>query len=108
MKMLDFTVAFPKRVLIDPYMPVIEAACKAAKGADGFLRVVQEDYDNHKEATKAANAIRKYSKEHALDLRVSSSETSNTIKVYKGKPVVRKEKKNEAPKPPVNNGAPAA
>lgn len=108
MKMVDFTVAFPKRVLIDPYLPIIDGATKAVKGADGLPRVVQEEYDNHKLATKAANAIRNYSKNNNLELRVSLPDNSNTISVYKGKAGTRKAKKNEAAKPPADNGVPKA
>lgn len=90
--MLDFTEAFPKKVNIDQYKPVIDAALKPANGKDGLPRVVAETYDTAALATRAANAIRKYSKDNNLDLRVSSRENEQRILVYKAKLRTRKKK----------------
>jgi hypothetical protein len=90
--MLDFTDAFPKKVNIDQYKPVIDGALKAANGADGVPRVVIESFDTAALATRAANAIRKHSKENNLELRVSCRENEKKILVYKAKPRTRKAK----------------
>jgi len=96
MRMLDQSEAFPTKVNTDEYLPIIEAASKAAKGADGLPRVVCEGYATYKLATRAANAIRKHSKDHNLNLRVSLPANTLEIKVYKeAKPYHRKPKKND-------------
>lgn len=107
MKMLDQSVAFPRKVNLDQYMPVIEAANKAAKGADGLPRVVVEEYENLKLATRAANAIRKYSKDHELNLRVSLPENSSSVYVYKAKPYHKKAKSEPVPPQPAPEEKPA-
>ena len=96
MRMLDQSKAFPRRVEIDQYMPLIEAAVKAAKGEDNLPRVVVEDYETYKLATRAANAIRKHSADKSLNLHVSCPENGKSIFVYRrgesSKPRTRKKK----------------
>ena len=95
--MLDFTVAFPKKVNIDQYKPLIDAALNAAKGEDGLPRVVVETCDTAALAARAANAIRRYSKENKLNLRVSCPEKNKqSILVYKANPRARKAKDSAA------------
>jgi len=91
----DQSKMFPRKVNIDLYRPLIEAAVKAPNGADGLPRVVVEDYDSVKLATRAANAIRHHVKENKLDLRVSSPKGSKTVCVYKAKPPKARRKKAE-------------
>jgi hypothetical protein len=97
MQMLDFSEAFPKRVNISQYQPIIDAAVNAAKGKDGVSRVVVEDYPSYQLAVKAANAIRGFSQKNKLDLCVSCPEKGKRIFVYKGKPRTRKSKKKDEP-----------
>ena len=107
MDMIDFSKAFPRKVNIDRYMPIITAAGKAANGADGVPRVVVETYESYKEATRAANAIRNYARSNKLELNVSCPENGQKILVWKAKPRTRR-KKADAPapeRPPVTDGA---
>lgn len=105
MRMEDFTKAFPGRVNIDAYKPVIEAALKASKGEDGFPRVVVEEFATQKEAVKAANAIRNHCKSANPELHVSCPESGRIIRVYRSA-VPRKTRKKRAagPEPPTGPG----
>jgi hypothetical protein len=95
MRMEEYTTAFPRRVNVDQYAPIIEAALKATKGTDGHPRVVVEDYPTYQLATRAANAIRTHSRLHKADLRVSCPENGKSIFVYKSKPIAARKRKNE-------------
>lgn len=112
MKMEDYTKAFPGRVNLDQYKPLIEAAQKAGKGDDGFYRVIIEEYLNSKEAIRAANAIRNHCRAHNIELRVSCPEKGKSVYVFKSstpaKARTRKKKNPEsaAPKEPVAGEAP--
>lgn len=100
MKIVDFTEMFPKRVNIDSYLPIIEAAQNVKVGKDGNPQVVVEEYTNPQLAAKAANAIRTYSQKNQLSLCVSCPKDSKSIAVYKGTPRKRtpKAKKDAKPK----------
>jgi len=89
------STVFPRRVNIDAYRPLIDAALKAPNGTDGLPKVVVQDYDTVKLATRAANAIRNHAKENKLDLRVSASKGSKTVCLYKSKPRKSRSKKTE-------------
>ena len=99
MRTEDYSKAFPKKVNVETYMPVIKAALDAGTGVDGMPKVVLEDYDNHQLATRAANAIRNHSRAQKLNLKVSLPDGVDTISVYKGKAQKRKEKKESAAEP---------
>lgn len=99
-KMLDFSEAFPRKVNVEQYKDVIDAALNAALGKDNLPRVVAETYSTAKEATRAANAIRKYSKENNLTLQVSQPDGKQEIRVYKGKPQKRSTTRTNAAAPP--------
>ncbi len=92
----DQSQVFPRKVNIDVYRPLIDAAVKAPNGADGLPRVVIQDYETVKLATRAANAIRHYVKENKLLLRVSSTKGSKTVCLYKSNPPKNRRKKPEA------------
>ena len=82
-KMMDFSEAFPKRVNVDQYKQLIDAASNAALGADNLSRVAAETFATHQLAVRAANAIRNYARSEQLLLKVSCPENSKTIYVYK-------------------------
>jgi hypothetical protein len=94
----DQSKVFPRKVNIDLYRPLIDAAIKAPNGADGLPRVVIEEYETVKLATRAANAIRHHAKDNKLDLRVSSPKGSKTVCVFKSKPA-----KDRAPRKKAEN-----
>ena len=71
MRMEDFSKAFPKKVNIDQYQPIIDAALKAGKGDDGLPRVVVDEFMTQQLATRAANAIRNHVRAAKLTLKVS-------------------------------------
>jgi hypothetical protein len=100
LQMEDYTEAFPRRVNIEPYMHIIDAAKDAPMGKDKMPRVVVQIYDTVKELNRAANTIRHYSNLNNLNLRVSSDEQKLKMKVYRGKPMQRRTKK-DVPAPPV-------
>lgn len=109
MRMMDQSEAFPRRVNVDQYMPLIEAALKTAKGADNLPRVIIEDYDTYKLATRAANAIRKHSGEKKLNLHVSCPENGKSIFIYKRgefSQLRTRKKKDEPAQPPRAPGSP--
>lgn len=83
LRMMDQTKAFPRKVNADQYKPLIDAAMNAAIGEDNLPRVVIQDFDTYKLAIKAANAVRNYSHEKNLNLRVSCPENGKSILVYK-------------------------
>ena len=83
MRMEDYSKVFTKKINMDRYLPLIKAAQDAAKGDDGFPRVVLEDYLTYQEAVRAANAIRNYCKAHNIEVRASCPENGKTIRVYR-------------------------
>ncbi len=83
MRMDDYTKVFPTKVNMDRYQPLIEAALKAAKGADNLPRVVIEDFETALEAVKAANAIRNYCRANNIKVAVSCPENGHTLRVYR-------------------------
>lgn len=83
LRMMDQTKAFPRKVNVDQYKPLIEAAINAAIGEDNLPRVVIQDFDTYKLAIRAANAVRNYSHEKNLILRVSCPENGKSVLVYK-------------------------
>ncbi len=107
MRMMDQTAAFPRKVLIDQYKTLIDAAVNAALGPDHLPRVVVEDFDSYKLAVRAANAIRKYSQDNQLTLRVSCPEGKKTIYVYKAATPMKKRERTKKPSVPANEEAPA-
>ena len=110
MRMMDQTAAFPRKVNIDMYKPIIDAAAKAPLGDDKLPRVVVEDYPTDRLALRAANKIRQYAKDNNLGLRVSCPEKSKTIFVWKGAPhhrTRRKTEKNETTPASVPPAAPS-
>lgn len=93
-KMEEFTKVFPRRVNIDQYKALIDGALNAARGDDGLPRVAAETFMNHKDATKAANAIRNHCKANKIDLHVSCPENLQVVYVYKsGVPRKTRQKK---------------
>jgi hypothetical protein len=112
MKMMDWSEAFPRKVNMDQYLPLIESALKAATGKDSRPRVVFEDYPDKKSATRAANAMRNHVRHKKLELVVAQPNESTRVFVYKGTPDVRPRKKNaqqplssEAPEASAGDGA---
>lgn len=98
MRMMDQTEAFPRKVNVDQYKQIIDAALQAAPGKDHLPRAVVEDYDTYKLATRAANAIRKFSNDNNLNLRVSCPESGKSIFVYKANtPIRTRKKKKDSP-----------
>lgn len=97
MRMMDQTAAFPRKVLVNQYKALIDGAVNAALGADHLPRAVVEDFDSYKSAVRAANAIRKYSQDNQLSLRVSCPEGQKTIYVYKSATPVKKRERVRKP-----------
>jgi hypothetical protein len=93
---MDQSKAFPKKVNMEQYMPLVKAALEAAKGEDGLPRVVVEDYDTYQQAVRASNSIRNHARANNLDLRVSCPENGKSVYVYKSK-MAKRQKKKVAP-----------
>jgi hypothetical protein len=95
MRMLDQSEAFPKKVNISKYQPLIDSALKASNGKDGLPRVVIEDFPDAKAADKAANAIRSRTQNDIPRLKVSCPVGSKTVSIYRTDEPRRKRKKRE-------------
>lgn len=101
LEMVDFNEAFPRKINVEQYMHIIDAAKDAPAGKDKMPRVVVQVYDTVKELNRAANTIRHYSNVNNLGLRVSTDEEKLKMKVYRGKPLgPRGSKKKDASAPP--------
>jgi hypothetical protein len=101
MRMLDQSEAFPKKVNISKYQPLIDSALKASVGKDGLPRVVIEDFPDAKAADKAANAIRSHTQNDIPRLRVSCPVGSKTVSIYRtDEPRRTRKKRGSAPATP--------
>lgn len=107
MRMLDQTAAFPKKINIDQYMPLIDAALAATLGADKLPKAVLEDYATVELATKAAKTIRYYVQQRKIDLCVVRPKESKTVAVYKGKTQRRQRRSENEPNATTNQPAPS-